>query len=233
MTPTQTPPPPPARPVVNLSFSTDAILLVGALIWLLWDRLMKPSIAHKLDGVFQPIEEERRLTAILAQMGVLTGASRVILAAFHNGKIDGDGFHLQRLTTLNQYISPGCEPMPFPIRDLPIGRVMVEVESLMANPGWVTVVADESLPSACSDHLGRNDICRMVNRLVRIGNLPIGIVSIQYSCSERRCPDFLQPPFSSILEDLHREIGEIMRRRIVHPSKIKLLMARLLNRTST
>lgn len=107
---------------INLSLSTDTLLFAGAFLWLLWDKLMKPTIAKSLDGVFAPIEEEKRLTAILAQIGIITHADRVVLAAFHNGQIDRYGFHLQRLTTVNQYTAPGHEPMNYPIRDLPIGR---------------------------------------------------------------------------------------------------------------
>jgi hypothetical protein len=226
--PAPAPAPIPVRQPVQITMSADALLLLGALGWLLWRKLVRPSVVQQLDGVFAPIEEERQLTAMLAQIGAVTGASRVVLAAFHNGQIDNFGFHLQKLTTVNQYVAPGCEPMPFPIRDLPIGRVIVELELLMANPGWVTVELEESLPQACQDHLRRNEMRRMTNRLIRVGNLPIGILSLQYVMGERRLPDLAGSPYDAILERLVEDIGSIMRRRVIHPGRLRLLLGKLL-----
>lgn len=211
---------------MNITFSADALLLLGAVVWLLWDRLMKPTVAKRLDGVFAPIEEERRLTAILAQIGVITGASRVVLAAFHNGQLSRYGFHLQKLSTINQYTAPGFSPMQHPIRDVPIGRVMTEVEMLLADGGWLETRQDPGLPEACIDHLRRNNISRMLCRLVMVGNLPIGIISIQYGQHERRSPSITEPPHDQLLESLFDEIGQIMRRRVIHPSRLKRLQAR-------
>lgn len=231
----QSPDPAPApQPAggVNISFSADALLFGAAALWLFWDRLMKPTVARRLDGVWAPIEEERRLTAILAQIGVITDASRVVLAAFHNGQLSRYGFHLQKLTTVNQYTAPGFSPMPYPIRDLPIGRVMTEVEVLIANGSWVETSVHDDLPDACVDHLKRNRISRMLCRMVLVGNLPIGILSIQYGEHERRRPQITQPPHDQLLESLFEEIGTIMRRRIIHPSRLKRLMARFFGSTT-
>lgn len=226
--PVPAPPPPAARTPVHVTMSADALLLVGALAWLIWSRLLRTTVAQKLDGVFAPIEEERQLSALLAQIGVITDASRVVLAAFHNGEIDNYGFHLQKLTTVNEYIAPGGEAMPHPIRDLPIGRVMVELEMLMEAPGWVTAELHDGLPQACQDHLRRNEIRRMTNRLIRVGSLPIGILSLQYVSSERRSPDLERTPYDEILERLVEEIGAIMRRRVVHPGRLRVFLGRIL-----
>lgn len=222
----QSPPTTQTIPGINLTFSADALLLLGAGVYLIWNHLMKPSIAKRLDGVWAPIEEERRLTAILAQIGIITNASRVVLAAFHNGQLSRYGFHLQKLTTVNQYTAPDFSPMPYPIRDLPIGRVMTEVEMLIADGGWVETQASGDLPDACIDHLKRNRIARMLCRIVLVGNLPIGILSIQYGEQERRRPQIAQPPHDQLLESLFDEISTIMRRRIVHPSPLHRLAAR-------
>lgn len=225
---------PPAQPAggVNISFSADALLFGAAAIWLFWDRLMKPTVARHLDGVWEPIEEERRLNAILAQIGVITDADRVVLAAFHNGQVSRYGFHLQKLSTVNQYTAPGFSPMPCPIRDLPIGRVMAEVEMLTADGGWVTTSIHDDLPAACVDHLKRNRTSSMVCRMVLVGNLPIGILSIQYGEHERRRPPITEPPRDQLLETLFEEIGAIMRRRVIHPSRLKRLMARFFGSTT-
>jgi hypothetical protein len=195
---------------------------------------MKPKVTEKLDGVFAPVEEERRLTNILAQIGIVTEASRVVLAAFHNGALDNAGYHLQKLSTVNCYTAPGHIPMNYPIRDLPIGRIMFEIESMLKANDWVCVQYDESMPQPCKDHLIKNDIQRMCNRLVKVGNLPIGILSLQYSkthkfedeicCNSR----VIRPEYETLMDDLYLEISTIMRRRVIHPSPIHRVFGTLL-----
>jgi hypothetical protein len=224
-------------PRINVSISTDTLLILGVLVWALWDKVMKPSVVDKLDGVFAPIQEERKLSGILAQIGIITGASRVVLAAFHNGALDSEGYHLQKLSTVNTYTSPGHLPMSYPIRDLPIGRIMYELEEMMKTDGWVCVRYSEDLPQACRDHLLKNSIYKMCNRLVRVGNLPIGILSLQHE-GDSRIPLSKQEEYENekvtdesyydLLEDLYGQIAAIMRRRIVHPSPIHRVFGKLL-----
>lgn len=219
--------PPPQR--LQVTLTGDALLVAGAACWLLWDRLVRSKVVSKLDGVFAPIEEERKLNNLLAQVGVITNASRVVLAAFHNGAIDSAGYHLTKLSTINSYTAPGRLPMTVPIRDLPVGRIMVELEMLLdpAADCWCVTEYREDLPAPCLDHLLRNGIHRMYNRLVRVGNLPIGILSLQYDSSERRCPPLSSEPHARQLEDLYSEVAVIMRRRIIHPGLIRRLWMRL------
>lgn len=232
---TETPSPTPqARPVVNFTFSTDTILIAGFLLWALWDKIMKPRVVEKLDGVFAPIQEERRLTNILAQIGIVTNSSRVVLAAFHNGALDNAGYHLQKLSTVNSYTAPGNVPMNYPIRDLPIGRIMFEIEDMLKVDDWVCVQYSEDLPQPCKDHLIKNDIQRMCNRLVKVGNLPIGILSLQYSKNYKfdneTCCDskVIRKEYETLMDDLYLEISTIMRRRVIHPSPIHRVFGTLL-----
>lgn len=222
--PAQQQPAPPQG--INISLTADGLLLLGGLSWLLWDRLIKGKVVTKLDGVFAPIEEERRLNNLLAQIGVITHASRVVLAAFHNGAIDSCGYHLTKLSTINSYTAPGRPPMAVPIRDLPVGRIMYELEELLSTESgdWCYVEYRDDLPAPCRDHLLRNSIDSMYNRLVRVGNLPIGILSLQYDDVERRKPLLREEPHNQLLEQLYDEVASIMRRRIVHPGPIKRLL---------
>ena len=220
---------------VHFVVSADAILIGGVLVWALWDKVMRPSVVEKLDGVFAPVQEERRLTNILAQIGIVTKASRVVLAAFHNGALDAAGYHLQKLSTVNTYTAPGHTPMAYPIRDLPIGRIMFEIEEMLKAQDWVCVKYSEDLPQPCKDHLIKNDIDRMCNRLVKVGNLPIGILSLQYSKHHQSEDDILccdkqviQPEYQTLMDDLYLEISTIMRRRVIHPSPIHRVFGTLL-----
>jgi hypothetical protein len=217
-------------PYINLTITPDTFIVAGVLFWALWDKLMKPRVVEKLDGVFAPVQEERRLTNILAQIGIVTKASRVVLAAFHNGALDNAGYHLQKLTTVNAYTAPGNLPMAYPIRDLPIGRIMFEIEEMLKDDDWVCVVYDDSLPQPCKDHLLKNDIKKMCNRLVKVGNLPIGILSLQYSktynnaCSK----EIVESVHQSLMDDLYLEISTIMRRRVIHPSPVHRIFGTLI-----
>lgn len=213
----------PETPKLVINLSSDVILIGGILIWALWDKLMKPSVVEKLDGVFAPVEEERKLTNILAQIGIITGASRVVLAAFHNGALDSDGYHLQKLSTVNTYTAPGKLPMANPIKDLPIGRIMFEIEDMLkaGDKGWVVTRYADSLPQPCKDHLLKNNIYKMANRLVRVGNLPIGILSLQYEDEKHSFETLVEDHHESLMNDLYTQISVIMRRRIIHPSPLK------------
>jgi hypothetical protein len=225
------PPPQPAREQggFNVTLTADGLITLLALAWLAWDRLFKSRVVSRLDGVFAPIEEERMLNNLLAQVGVITNASRVVLAAFHNGAIDNCGYHLTKLSTINSYTAPGRLPMAVPIRDLPVGRIMVELETMLDPAGecWSVTEYRESLPAPCRDHLNKNNIGRMYNRLVRVGNLPIGILSLQYDQGERRQPPVSTEPHCKLLEDLYEEIAVIMRRRIIHPGPLRRLWMKL------
>jgi hypothetical protein len=225
-TPATQQPQPQLKEGINISLTADGLLMLAGLAWLLWDRLIKGKVVTKLDGVFAPIEEERRLNNLLAQIGVITHASRVVLAAFHNGDIDSCGYHLTKLSTINSYTAPGKLPMTVPIRDLPVGRIMFELEELLAAQGscWSHVQYRDDLPAPCRDHLRKNNINSMWNRLVRVGNLPIGILSLQYDDSERRRPPLREEPHTHLLEQLYDEVAGIMRRRIVHPGPVKRLL---------
>lgn len=219
---------------ISLSISTDLILVIVLVFWIIWDRITKPSIVKKLDGVFAPVEEERRLSSVLAQIGVITGASRVILAAFHNGALDNAGYHLQKLSTVNTYIAPGCQAMSQPIKDLPIGRIMYELEAMIKTNDWWCSEYREDLPDPCRDHLSRNHIYKMCNKLVRVGNLPIGILSLQYESREKclqstsKCGgNVVSPEHEILMDELYNEISATMRRRIIHPSFVVLLIKRI------
>jgi hypothetical protein len=229
--------PTPARQAIYLQLSSDVLLFLGLAGWLIWDKGVRPAITRRLNQALVPIEEERRITNILAQIAITTRANRVILAAFHNGSLDAAGYHLQKLSTVNSYVEPGYLPMAKPIQDLPIGRIMVEIEDMLRAQGWAAVEYSEDLPQGCRDHLMRNDIHRMYNRLVYVGDLPIGILSLQYSRSaslnhphRRHCDGggFVPGEHEHLVEGLYDEIAAIMRRRIISPSPVHRILGTLI-----
>lgn len=228
--------PNPAREAIYLQISSDALLFLGLAGWLIWDKGIRPAIARRLSQAMVPIEEERRLTNILAQIGIITRADRVILAAFHNGALDAAGYHLQKLSTVNTYTAPGALPMPAAIRGLPIGRIMTEIEQMIQAGTWVAIEYGDDLPQPCRDHLLRNDIRRMYSRLIKVGDLPIGVLSLHYSRSTalfhpaRRRSDagVIPEEHERLMNDLYEEIALVMRRRIIHPSPVHRILGTLI-----
>lgn len=221
----------------SISIDGEFILIAIAITWIIIDRLFGSRVAKKLGDVFAPIEEERALNYLLAQVGLITRSSRVVLAAFHNGKLDGMGYHLARLTTINSYTAEGCKPMAKPIQALPIGTIMYELEQMIAayesGDCWTITRYSDDLPQPCKDHLVVNDIGKMYNRLIKIGNLPIGILSVQYSRDERRKPAIEDKAFAEALERCYEEICAVMRRRIVHPGPLRQLVIKITGRLAT
>lgn len=222
-------PPIPTPNRLQITFTGDALLVLGAFVWVFWDRFLRSKVVSKLDGVFAPIEEERILNNILAQIGVITHSSRVVLGAFHNGAIDNAGYHLTKLSTINSYTAPGRLPMTVPIRDLPVGRIMFELEELLRPEGdcWSVTEYSDDLPAPCRDHLKRNNIHKMYNRIIKVGSLPIGILSLQFDESERRNPPIREEPYIKLLEELYEQIAHIMRRRIIHPGPLRLFWMKI------
>lgn len=232
-TATQAIQPPPSNtpnPNINIAIGADTFLVVAGIAWFAWEKIFKTKVVNKLDGAFTPVEEERRLSCILSQIGAVTRASRVILTAFHNGQIDSHGYHLTKISTVNAYTAPGAIPMAKPIRDLPLGRIIYELEELMKTNELQYTITQyrEDLPQACKDHLTENKIGRMYNRLIRVGNLPIGILSVQYHENTDMDSLILGEPYCVLLDALYQEISAVMRRRVIHPSKVKQLIMMLI-----
>jgi hypothetical protein len=218
-------PPAPRIQGVHITFGADAVMLCMFVGWFLYKTLIADTIAKKLDGVFAPVQEERRISTLLAQIGILTRAHRVLVTAFHNGTLDQTGYHLQKISTTNQYLAQGAPAMAKPLSNLPIGRIMYELEELLSTDDWVEIKHNPELPPACREHLEFNSIKSMQNCLIKVGNLPIGILSIQYTTTMNSEPVTQAELNAPLLKELVNSISAIMRRRVVHPGPLKKFLA--------
>jgi hypothetical protein len=213
-----------AQTGINVNVTADALIFVAFVLWIIWKRAIKPSFAEQLGSFFLPVNEERRLNTILAQIGVITGASRVILAAFHNGALDSDGYHLQKLSTINTYVREGETQMEVPVKNLPIAKITYELEQMGKVADWHETRFHDELPELCKEHMNRNHMACMHNRLIKVGNLPIGILSLQYSRFYRAKSKeevIGRNAYEGLLEDLYDQITAIMRQRVVNPGPAK------------
>jgi hypothetical protein len=214
------PHPQPVSPI-SVSLSGDAMLAVPVVAWLVWNKLLQPTFADRLGSFLVPVKEERRLQTLIAQIGGVTRASRVVLCGFHNGALDSDGYHLQKISTLSAYVREGCSGMTKPINNLPLTKIAVELEQMMKAGDWVTVSYREDLPGPCRDHLLRNDIAHMSNRLIKAGNVPIGILSLHYNSDYNFDEDITRESYAGLLEDLYDQIVMLLRHRLLHPNPVK------------
>ena len=98
----------PAPSRIQFTFTGDALLVLGAFVWVFWDRFLRSRVVSKLDGVFAPIEEERVLNNVLAQIGVITNASRVciLLCQLCSADIYGGGITILSLVNVPQCCIP-------------------------------------------------------------------------------------------------------------------------------
>ena len=219
-------------PKIDVQIGFDSVLLIAAMGWALWTQALRPTLQDRLSTTWAPVEEERKLTGLLAQMAILARADRAILVAFHNGTVDHDGYHLQRMTTINQFVSEGSKPMPKPIKDVPIGRIMIELEAMLASGSWTTIQRRRGMPPLCVKHLEDNGMYFMAYHLVTIGNLPVGIVSLQYTTKRRSYFDCQKNgPHMLLLSGLFDQIRETMKRRVIKPppmARLRLAVARIL-----
>lgn len=203
--------------------------------WAVWDKALRPGLQEKLAPVWAPIEEERKLNSLLAQAAIISKADRAILAAFHNGTVDHAGYHLQRMTTINQFVAEGCQPMPHPIKDLPIGRIMIEMDAMLESGTWTPIERRKGLPGLCVAHLDRNEIHFMANRLVLIGNLPVGIISLQYTNKRRAYFECRRSASQmNVLNDIYSQVCDVMRRRVIRPdlqTRARLAVLRVMEAT--
>lgn len=220
--PGQATPPHSVYPPVNLTVTADGALLVLLALAIVWKNAIKPTISQRLNSFLIPPEEDRRISTILAQISVITNADRVVLAAFHNGSLDDQGYHLQKISTINTYVKPGQPPMAKRIQNLPIEKIGKELEMMTRYDSWSSIIYSEDFPEACKAHMIDNSMKEMWNRPINIGYLPVGILSLQFV---NKRPDDA-PPFDKdyserLLEDLFIQIASIMKKRIISPGPVR------------
>lgn len=213
-------------PHLYLSVSAEALILAAAGAAVTW-RVLRARQAQRqtpLGGPFGLIAGQRRLTHVLAQIAALTQADRTLLTAFHRPHGEPLGYEMKLMSTINQFVMPGAVPMRKEIANLPVGRIILELEEMMRNGGWTPIVRDPEQPEPCRSHLERNEIYCMYNRLVMIEGLPYGILSIQYTRERESYFDVRYDEGQmALLEALYEEVVAKMRSRLTRPPLLQRL----------
>lgn len=217
---------------VNFSFGGELLLLTAAALYILYDRMLRPQVIDKLLGTFQPLDETRRINELLAQIAVVSEADKVVLWTFHNGDINSVGYHYAKASVTNGWWRPGIDKRSENYRNVPIGVLYGELRQLFENPDTAQLICtDDAQGTGCLSYLNKVQIDSMVNRLVRIGNLPLGVVSVQY-VGENSKEIAIQNNIASLersklISKLITQINEIMKVRVIRPSKVKQFLGKI------
>jgi hypothetical protein len=209
----------------HIVVGADGVLLLGFLLWMFYKQILYKLVISRLQAAFRPAGQDERIKEILPQIAVLAGAHRVTFIGFHNGSTDATGYHLQKISTIHTYLVPGAPPMVKPIHNLPIDKIMYELAELYrSSNGWACITRSENQPIPCKAHLDTNFISKMHNKLLMVGNLPVGILSIQYTNNlvmhEATASDLGSP----LMESLLFSLTSILQTRITEPGAlIKIL----------
>jgi len=144
---TQTPPQVPAGrwplPTLDLSVSADALVLLGTCGWLIWRRFLRQVVLSRFGFLLGSQQNARYLVELLAQVAVLTGASRVALGTFYNPELLTTGYGYTRVAILSCYVAPGRLPLDVESRSMPMERIRADMQDLLdhAAGGWRLVEA--------------------------------------------------------------------------------------------
>lgn len=217
---------------INLSFGGEALLLLAAAAYIFYDRMLRPRVIDKLLGTFQPIDETQRLNEILAQIAVVAEADKVVLWTFHNGDVSTVGYHYAKASITNGWWRAGVDKRSEGFRNVPIGVLYGELRPLFENPESVQLIClDDAEGTGCYSYLSRVQINAMINRLVRIGNLPLGVISIQYVAEGSKAlaiqNNITNQERSKLISKLVNQVNEIMKVRVIRPSKVKVWLGKM------
>lgn len=212
----------------NITLSAEGGILVAGVLWIVGKQLISSFSVRRLRKMFTPVQEDKRLDQILAQIAGIVGANRVTLATFHNGDIDENGFHLQKISTSNSFTSPGYT-LPTPIYNVPIKKLLPTLQPMISADGWLrSDSSDDALPQACREYLLTKGISTLVDRMIFVGYLPVGIISIQF-VSRDSAGDFTLAEDKSVekVNALYEEIVSILKRRIVDPGPVQAIFGKV------
>jgi hypothetical protein len=216
-------------PRYEIVLGLDVFIIVGFVAWFVYTKIIYGFLFKKAENFLYPYKkEEAQLDIILAQIGVLANAHRVVLARFHNGDTDQTGYHLKKFSVCNKYLAPGAQDLKTPMINIPVERILQDIqEMLVTHEYWVTTIRNTNLPAGCFQHLENNSILTMHNKLIVVGNLPIGILSIQYTDYLKVEPTADALLSSPLMKDLVDTVSMTLRQKVTNVSVLKKLAAQL------
>jgi len=222
--------PTPKPPVViqfDLGMETTAIMVAAGFV--IYDRLVRPIVLKQLLGSSHPLDEQKRLNELVAQLGGITQSDRVILWTFHNGEIDTTlGYHYAKASVTNSWLKEQSDRAKAHKANVPFGLIRDEIETLLNDPlSTQMMVREEGLQ--CESDIAPDEATLVFNRLIKIVNVPLGLVSVQYDMpSEDRKRVAVQAVLgegetSVLFNKVIAQIDKVMKGRAVRPSLVEQL----------
>ncbi|MDM7954557.1 MAG: hypothetical protein QUV07_15260 [Cyanobium sp. CZS 25K] len=210
---------------LHLSLSADGLLLLGVAGWLLWRSVLHDTVMGRIGALLGTQQDGRYMADLLAQVAVLTGASRVVLGSFYSPSLTVYGYAFSRVTIVSSYVSLGRLPLALETKDLPIERIRQDLEVLIAHgvDTWHLVRLSSLLPVPCQDYLQRNGISFLYGRLIMLEGTPIGIINIHFDTPLAAAEDPPELPHGELLEAIYRELSRLVRGRMLRPSLFRRL----------
>ncbi len=206
------------------SIAQETSLALFAVLYLIYMQVVKPKIDAIANNTANSIQRGRVVNDILSQIGLLTNGDRVVLGLLHNGQISASGYHLTRMTITNSYSKPNVA-LNSTKGTVHIGIVINDLIRLVDAPNHANLIRRDEMENVnCLAYLNRNNINEMYNHLLIVGNLPIGVVSIQYVDDNKMEIDAAS---EKKLQKLLRDLEITLVNNLLRPNLFKLLLQRL------
>jgi len=227
---------PKAEPQIVIDLGVEATAVMVAAGFIVYDRLVRPIVLKKLLSSSHPLEEQKKLNELVAQLGGITQSDRVLLWTFHNGELDTTlGYHYAKATVTNSWLKNQLDRADAHRANVPFGLIRDEIETLLNDPLSTQMMVREG-DCTCESDLAPDQATLVFNRLIKIVNVPLGLVSVQYDMpSEDRKRVAVQAILgegetSILFNKVVAQIDGVMKGRAVRPSLVERLKDYLIAR---
>jgi len=220
--------------VIDLGLETTAIMVAAGFV--IYDRLVRPIVLKRLLSSSHPLDEQKKLNELVAQLGGITQSDRILLWTFHNGELDSAlGYHYAKATVTNSWLKDPSDANIAHRTNVPFGLIRDEIETLLDDPLSTQMMVREA-DCNCESDLAPDQATLVFNRLIKIVNVPLGLVSVQYDMpSEDRKRVAVQAVLgqgetSILFNKVIAQIDKVMKGRAVRPSLMEQLKSYLVKR---
>ncbi len=201
---------------LNFDFTLDSIIIIGVFFFALWKKIFRPFLIEKFYWAINPFEEERKIPILLAQMKAVTNSNQVLVGTFHNGELDQNGYHLKKFSVIYFWTEDGSLPSRKLPTNVPAEKLMHEIDRTIKNEGWTHTAIHEVKDKNCINYLRDNGLSATSTRMIMMGNIPIGMISIQYKTDDFDNRTLSNYAVDAVLEDLFIQLQSLMKRRFRH-----------------
>lgn len=201
---------------LNFDFTLDSVIIMTLLGFAIWRKFLRPMLVERFYWVINPFEEERKIPILLAQIQAVADAKCVMVGSFHNGEVDSRGYHLKKYSVIYHWSQNELNQRYLPA-NLLIDNLSPSVRKAMESNEWAHVHIEENYDDECQSYLRENNLCAISMRLIQMGNIPIGLLTIQYDSDDLDNSLKTQGCYgNAVLDELFLQLQGLMKRRFQH-----------------